>query len=213
MVSPTPTLAGPQPPRRRQRRRAAGLSGSRPASPEQCSPFGGDREPGRVWGRKAGWCGPSVARAKDSCLGSWTQPTGLVAICLLAGTQGAERGDFLLPASWVDCALRIPPFFPAPLSPARGGTFARAFSCSFHWEGGLVEGSASPGEERGSRRFAFPLLLLLAVGLSSVLVWRLATGGLGFPQSERFECGGVFLWFCSICMLARVILFSLLVFL
>lgn len=76
-----------------------------------------------------------------------------------------------------------------------------------------MEGSASPGEERGARRFAFPLLLLLAVGLSSVLVWRLATGGLGFPRSERFECGGVFLWFCFICMLARVILFSLLVFL
>lgn len=76
-----------------------------------------------------------------------------------------------------------------------------------------MEGSPWSGEERGPRRFSFPLLLLPTARLSSVLVWRLATGGHGFPPSERLECGGVFLWFCLICMLARVILFSLLVFL
>lgn len=212
MVSPTPPLAGPQRPRRRQRRRAAGPSGSWFDSLRR------GRGSGRMWGRKRRMRLPFrcpsqrfLSRKLDPAC--WTSH--------LSPRRGCRRlkGEtfsFLLPG--IAVLLRISPFFPAPLPPLPRPQPAEArfhglFSCSFHWEGDLVEGSLWPGEDRGPRRFAFPLLLLPTARLSSVLVWRLATGGHGFPPSERLECGGVFLWFCYICMFARVILFSLLVFL
>lgn len=114
----------------------------------------------------------------------------------------ASRDSFLsecLPSSQLHCP------------PARRGTLARAFFLPLAPGGSSVEGPAWPGEKRGPRRFAFPRLLL-AAGLSALLAWRLATGGHGFPPSERLEFGGVFLGFCFICMFARVILFSLLAF-
>ena len=121
--------------------------------------------------------------------------------------------DFVLPASRDSFALRIPLLLSSPTSPQPAEARLHGhFPCCFHRAVGSMEGSALPGKERDPR-FAFSLSLLPAAGLSAVLAWRLATGGRGFPPSERLECGGVFLWFCFICMFARVILFSLLAFL
>lgn len=136
-------------------------------------PGTGDRGPGGCGERKAGWGCPSVAHAQGSCLGSWTQPAGLV-VSFFSGAPGAERKDFLFPASWDGCARRIPLFFPSPLSPARRGTHLHgSFSCSFYWEGGLLEGSALPGEEKGPQKVCFPTF---ASGCWSVRCPRLATG-------------------------------------
>ncbi|KAF6119886.1 hypothetical protein HJG60_010269 [Phyllostomus discolor] len=135
MVSPTPPLVGPPLPRRRWRRRAvAGQSGSWLASPGQRSPSGGDLGLGGCWKGKARWGYPFRCLLRKLDAACWTSH-----LSLRHGRKGLR--DFVLPASRDSFALRIPPFFPAPLppSPVRHvctGIFLASFTGrSARWKG------------------------------------------------------------------------------
>lgn len=184
MVSPTPPLAGPLRSRRRQRRRAAGPSGSWFASLRR-----GPRTR-RMWGGKKRLGLPFrcpsqrfLSRKLDpACWTSHLSPCrgcrrlkGETFSSLLSGTAGL---------------LRISPFFPAPRPPSPPRHVSRAVFLLLSLRGRLGGRVPVVGRGEGPQKVFFPAFA--SPDCQAILCPRLATGNrrpwispIGAPRVRR----------------------------